>query len=235
MSWAKRQYPVTNLLFARRAPDGANERMLGSFVPAALLSSGVSSGTPSAASRLWDSLFSNPFAGIHHLVLFDWLILVPYFAVLGVLSCYGLHRYEMIRGYWKHRKQFTGVPPSRFATLPRVTIQLPIFNERFVVARLLEETAKIDYPRELLEIQVLDDSTDETHPFTERLVGDYKAAGLPIEYIHRTNREGYKAGALQNGLKTSQGEFVAIFDADFLPEADFLRRTIPYFMNPEGG
>jgi cellulose synthase/poly-beta-1,6-N-acetylglucosamine synthase-like glycosyltransferase len=205
--------------------------MFGSFVPAALLSSG----TPSTASRLWDSLFSNPFTGIHHLVLFDWLILVPYFAVLGVLSCYGLHRYEMIRGYWKHRKKFTGEPPSRFANLPRVTIQLPIFNERFVVARLLEETAKINYPRDLLEIQVLDDSTDETHPFTERLVGDYKAAGLPIEYIHRRNREGYKAGALQNGLKTATGEIVAIFDADFVPPADFLMRTVDHFADPQVG
>ena len=85
--------------------------MSGSFVPAALLSSGTSS----TASRLWDSLFNNPFAGIHHLVAFDWLILVPYFAVLGVLSCYGLHRYEMIRGYWKHRKNFSSEPPIRFS------------------------------------------------------------------------------------------------------------------------
>src|SRR5580692_4364128 len=187
------------------------------------------SSTPTATQRFIASLFDNTFAGIHHLDWFDWALMVPYFTVLLILSCYGLHRYEMIRGYWKHRKKFTGEPPSRFANLPRVTIQLPIFNERFVVARLLEETAKIDYPRELLEIQVLDDSTDETHPFTERLVGDYKAAGLPIEYIHRTNREGYKAGALQNGLKSATGEIVAIFDADFVPPVDFLMRTVHFF------
>ena len=97
--------------------------------------------------------------------------MVPYFAVLAVLSVYGLHRYETIRGYMKHRKRLrTAEPPMRFAELPRVTIQLPIFNERFVVERLLEETSKIDYPRHLLQIQVLDDSTDDTHPFTEALV-----------------------------------------------------------------
>jgi cellulose synthase/poly-beta-1,6-N-acetylglucosamine synthase-like glycosyltransferase len=209
--------------------------MSGSFVPAALLSSGLSSRTSSTASRLWDSLFDNPFAGIHHLVAFDWLILVPYFAVLGVLSCYGLHRYEMIRGYWKHRKNFSSEPLIRFTQLPRVTIQLPIYNERFVVARLLEETAKIAYPRDLLQIQVLDDSTDETHPFTERLVGEYKAAGLPIEYIHRSNRGGYKAGALQNGLQTATGEIIAIFDADFVPPVDFLERTVHQFADPKVG
>src|SRR5262249_37709875 len=104
-----------------------------------------------------------------------------------------------------------------------------------VIARLLEETAKVRYPRELLEIQVLDDSTDETHAFTERLVGEHKAAGLPIEYIHRTNREGYKAGALQNGLKTATGEIIAIFDADFVPPADFLERTVHHFADPQVG
>src|SRR5277367_5477308 len=201
-----------------------------SFIPAFLVV-----GAPSAMQRFRDSLFDDTFAGIHHLEWFDWAMMIPYFAVLLVLSCYGLHRYEMIRGYWKHRKQFTGIPPSRFVTLPRVTIQLPIYNERFVVARLLEETAKIDYPWELLEIQVLDDSTDETHPFTERLVGDYKAAGLPIEYIHRTNREGYKAGALQNGLKTATGEIIAIFDADFVPPVDFLTCTVDHFADPQVG
>ena len=101
--------------------------------------------------------------------------------------------------------------------------------------RLLEEARKIDYPRELLKIQVLDDSTDETDPFTAGLVREYQAAGLPIEYIHRTNRHGYKAGALQNGLKTATGEIVAIFDADFIPPVDFLRRTVDYFADPKVG
>jgi cellulose synthase/poly-beta-1,6-N-acetylglucosamine synthase-like glycosyltransferase len=203
-----------------------------SFQPALLLGGGTS-GT---VNRVWDALFYDPFSGIHHLVFFDWAILIPYFSVLVVLSFYGLHRYEMIRGYWKHRKRLTEAPePQPFAELPRVTIQLPLYNERYVVERLIEETSKMDYPRHLLEIQVLDDSTDETHAFTERLVAEYRAAGVPIEYIHRRNRLGYKAGALQNGLSTATGEIVAIFDADFVPPVDFLRKTIHYFSDPKVG
>ena len=203
------------------------------FAPAFLLASGA----PSVRTRLIDAIFRpTPFAGIHHLLFFDWAILVPYFAVLLVLSLYGMHRYEMIRGYWKHRKKlFVAEPTMKFTNLPRVTVQLPIYNERYVVERLIEETAKLDYPRHLLQIQVLDDSTDDTHPFTERLVGEYQAMGLPIEYIHRANRHGYKAGALQNGLKTATGEIVAIFDADFVPPSDFLQRTVHYFSNEKVG
>src|SRR5581483_10976716 len=193
-------------------------------------------GAPSLASRISDALFDDTFKGIHHLEFFDWAIMVPYFAVLAILSVYGLHRYETIRGYLKHRKQFQNAePPLRFAELPRVTIQLPIYNERFVVERLLEEVSKMDYPRHLLQIQVLDDSTDDTHPFTADLVRESRAANLPIEYIHRTNRHGFKAGALENGLKTATGELVAVFDADFVPPRDFLQRTIHYFTDPQVG
>jgi len=188
-----------------------------------------------AATRLVDALFDDTFTDIYRLQPFDWAILIPYFAVLIILSFYGLHRYKIIRGYWKHRKHMLDVAPLRFDRLPRVTIQLPIYNEQYVVARLIEETGKVDYPRELLEIQVLDDSTDETHPFTERLVAEYRAAGLPIEYIHRDNRHGYKAGALQNGLKTATGEIVAIFDADFVPPVDFLMRTVHFFADSKVG
>src|ERR1700730_13221334 len=200
-------------------------------IPAFLLA-----GVPSYSSRIAAALFDDTFQGIHHLEFFDWAILVPYFAVLAVLSVYGLHRYETIRGYMKHRKRLTEAePPVRFTELPRVTIQLPIYNERFVVERLLEGTSKIDYPRHLLQIQVLDDSTDDTHPFTEELVREYRDSGLPIEYIHRTNRYGYKAGALENGLKTATGEVVAVFDADFVPPRDFLQRTIHFFTDPKVG
>ncbi len=188
-----------------------------------------------AAGRMLDALSDDTFKGVHRLMPFDWAMLIPYFSVLTVLSIYGLHRYAMIRGYLKHHKSFTGEPPSRFPTLPRVTIQLPIYNERYVVERLLEETAKIDYPHELLQIQVLDDSTDDTHPFTRALVEDYRDAGLPIEYIHRTNRYGFKAGALENGLQTATGELVAIFDADFLPPKDFLTRTVHFFAESKVG
>jgi len=200
-------------------------------IPAFLLA-----GAPSFSSRITDALFDDTFKGIHHLEFFDWAVMVPYFAVLAVLSVYGLHRYETIRGYMKHRKRMSQAEPSmRFAELPRVTIQLPIYNERFVVERLLEETSKIDYPRHLLQIQVLDDSTDDTHPFTAELVGEYRESGLPIEYIHRTNRHGYKAGALEKGLKTANGEMVAVFDADFVPPRDFLQRTVHHFTDPKVG
>jgi cellulose synthase/poly-beta-1,6-N-acetylglucosamine synthase-like glycosyltransferase len=180
-------------------------------------------------------LFDNTFAGIHRLDWFDWAMLVPYFAVLVVLSIYGVHRYEIIRSYWKHKKDLPSQPPSRFEQLPLVTIQLPIFNERFVVERLLEEVARIDYPYDRLQVQVLDDSTDDTHSFTEALVREYQSVGFPMEYHHRTNRQGFKAGALQEGLKTATGELIAIFDADFLLPRDFLQRTVHWFTNPEIG
>ena len=119
--------------------------------------------------------------------------------------------------------------------MPRVTIQLPIYNERYVVERLIDECSKIEYPRELLQIQVLDDSTDDTAPFAEALVERYHTMGYPIEYHHRSNRHGYKAGALQEGLETATGELVAVFDADFCPPADFLHRTVHYFADPVVG
>jgi cellulose synthase/poly-beta-1,6-N-acetylglucosamine synthase-like glycosyltransferase len=197
-------------------------------VPALLLAS-------SFGTQLYNSLFDDTFNGIYQLQPFDWAILLPYFAILILLSCYGMHRFEMIRGYLRHRKHMVTEPPVRFERLPRVTVQLPLYNERYVVERLLEEASQIDYPRDLLQIQVLDDSTDDTHPFTERLVGEYRGQGLPIEYLHRTNRHGFKAGALQEGLKTATGELVAIFDADFIPPRDFLRRTVDFFADPKVG
>jgi cellulose synthase/poly-beta-1,6-N-acetylglucosamine synthase-like glycosyltransferase len=141
----------------------------------------------------------------------------------------------MIRRYLKHKKDLPTEPPTRFPELPRVTIQLPLYNERYVVEQLIEQTVKMDYPRHLLQIQVLDDSTDETHPFTEALVREYQGAGYPIEYRHRTNRHGYKAGALQEGMATATGEFMAIFDADFIPPTDFLQRAIHFFADPKVG
>lgn len=184
---------------------------------------------------VFDSLFDDTFSGIHRLDWFDWSLLIPYFATLIILSVYGLHRYEVIRRFMKVKKTLPKDPPRRFEQLPPVTVQLPIYNERYVVERLIEEISKIDYPRHLLQIQVLDDSTDETHTFTERLVNQYRAAGLPIEYHHRTNRHGFKAGALQEGLKTATGEVVAIFDADFVPPRDFLMKTVHWFTDPEVG
>jgi cellulose synthase/poly-beta-1,6-N-acetylglucosamine synthase-like glycosyltransferase len=181
------------------------------------------------------ALLDNTFAGIHQLDWFDWAILIPYFGLLAILSLYGLHRYEVIRTYFKYRKKLPKEPPAAFEHLPPVTVQLPLYNERFVVERLLDEVLKMEYPRNLLQIQVLDDSTDETHAFAERLVAHYRAQGHPIEYHHRTNRGGFKAGALQEGLKTATGDLVAVFDADFIPPADFLKRTVHFFADPKIG
>jgi cellulose synthase/poly-beta-1,6-N-acetylglucosamine synthase-like glycosyltransferase len=189
----------------------------------------------SPVARFARSMFDDTFAGIHQLAWFDWVLLIPYFTVLIVLSVYGLHRFETIRTYFKNRRHARSEPPSRFEQLPRVTIQLPLYNERYVLERLIDETVKIEYPRELLQIQVLDDSTDDTHAFAEALCERYKAIGHPIEYLHRTNRHGFKAGALQEGLKSATGEFVAVFDADFIPPPDFLLRTIHHFADPQIG
>ena len=191
--------------------------------------------TVTVIQQLRRSLFDNPFAGIHRLAWFDWAMLVPYFGLLFILSLYGVHRYEVIRTYFKYRKKLPKEAPDRSQQLPRVTIQLPLFNERYVVERLLEEISKIDYPWNLLQVQVLDDSTDETHAFAERLVASYQATGFPIEYHHRTHREGFKAGALQEGLKTATGELIAVFDADFVPPSDFLLRTVHFFADPQVG
>ncbi len=189
----------------------------------------------STFQQLRRALFDNTFAGIHQLDWFDWAMLIPYFGLLGILSIYGIHRYEVIRTYFKHRKKLPKEPRARFSQLPPVTIQLPLYNERFVVERLLESVLKIEYPRHLLQIQVLDDSTDETHPFAERLVAQYRGQGYPIEYRHRTNRSGFKAGALHEALQTATGDLIAIFDADFVPPPDFLLKTVHYFSDPVVG
>lgn len=181
------------------------------------------------------ALTDTTFAGIHQLEWFDYLLLAPYFLLLGILAVYGFHRFLVIRGYLKHRHKVPTAPANRFEQLPRVTIQLPLFNERNVVDQLLENILKVRYPRELLEIQVLDDSTDDTHPYTEALVARLREQGHPIEYIHRTNRTGYKAGALQEGMARAQGEFMAVFDADFIPPEDFLEKTIHFFSDPKVG
>ena len=118
---------------------------------------------------------------------------------------------------------------------PKVTIQLPLFNELYVVERLLKCITSLDYPHEKLQIQVLDDSTDESLVLTKKLVAAYQAKGIPIELHHRTNRAGFKAGALKKGLKTSTGAFIAIFDSDFLPDSDWLYKTVPQFQNTKVG
>jgi len=182
----------------------------------------------------WHKITDRTFAGVYHANAFDLAMMIPYFMVLFILAVYGLHRYVLLYDFYVYRKNVPAAPP-RVSNWPKVTIQLPIFNERYVIERLVDAVSQFEYPRELLDIQVLDDSTDETREVASACVERQAAAGRPIVYIHRTNREGYKAGALENGLRTAQGEFVAIFDADFIPPSDFLCRTIPYFLNPDGG
>src|SRR5947209_10738200 len=163
------------------------------------------------------------------------LVLVLYFFVLSILAIYGWHRYYLVYLYMKNRGKAPNpaLPPPALAELPRVTIQLPIYNEMYVADRLIDAVCEMDYPRELLEIQVLDDSTDETTDIAELAVRRHAARGFDIAYLHRVDRRGYKAGALEAGLKASRGRFIAIFDADFVPPKDFLRRTLPHFFTSD--
>jgi cellulose synthase/poly-beta-1,6-N-acetylglucosamine synthase-like glycosyltransferase len=160
------------------------------------------------------------------------LILAAYFFVLIVLAVYGWHRYYLVYLYMRHRGKEPKPGPA-LDPLPVVTIQLPLYNEMYVANRLIEAVSRIDYPRDLLEIQVLDDSVDETRAIAEQAVRRHAAAGLDIKYYHRTDRAGFKAGALDAGLKVARGEFVAIFDADFIPSSDFLVQLMPHFRGPK--
>lgn len=170
---------------------------------------------------------------LYRLDTFDWTILISYFTILTVLAIYCGYRIKQVIDFWRYRK-FVPQAKSQYEEedLPRITIQLPLFNEMYVVERLLKAVTQVDYPREKLEIQVLDDSTDETVSLAEATVARYKKEGLAISYIHRSNRTGFKAGALENGLKRATGELVAIFDADFVPKPDCLRRLVHHFTDP---
>ncbi len=155
-------------------------------------------------------------------------VLVLYFFVLSILAIYGWHRYYLVYLYMKNKDRVPA-PPPELTEFPPVTVQLPIFNEMYVANRLIDAVCEMDYPRDLLEIQVLDDSTDETTAIAELAVRRHAARGVDIKYLHRVDRTGYKAGALEAGLREATGRFIAIFDADFIPPADFLRKTLPYF------
>ena len=162
------------------------------------------------------------------------LTLAAYFFVVIVLAIYGWHRYYLVYLYMSNRDKEPqlGQPLD---PLPVVTIQLPLYNEMYVAERLIDSVCAIDYPRHLLEIQVLDDSTDETRSIAELAARRYAAEGIDVKYIHRADRVGFKAGALEAGLKIARGEFVGIFDADFMPTSDFLTRLLPHFRNPKVG
>ncbi|HUU34215.1 MAG TPA: cellulose synthase family protein [Vicinamibacterales bacterium] len=168
------------------------------------------------------------------MTLAETLILAAYFFVLVILAVYGWHRYYMVYLYMRHKHE---VPVPRgeydYASLPVVTIQLPLYNEMYVVDRLVDSVCAIDYPREKLEIQILDDSTDETRSIAEAAARRHAAEGVDIKYIHRTDRSGYKAGALEAGMQVARGNFIAIFDADFVPKRDFLQATVHHFTDPK--
>ena len=159
---------------------------------------------------------------------------ICYLVVLVGLSAYGIHRYSIIYLFLKHRK-VVQKPAKEFDELPKVTVQLPVFNEYFVIRRLLEAVGKLDYPKDRLQIQVLDDSTDETTDIAAAEVEKLKEKGFDISLIHRVNREGFKAGALAAGLRESAGDFIFILDADFVPPPDVLRNCVHHFTDPAIG
>ncbi|TLD70023.1 glycosyltransferase [Phragmitibacter flavus] len=162
------------------------------------------------------------------------LWLICYVIVFAGLSAFGAHRLRILWLYWKHRKE-EPEPTSKFAELPVVTVQLPVFNEVHVVRRLLESVSQLDYPREKLQIQILDDSTDETKAVCEDGAAELRAQGFDVEHLHRTNRVGFKAGALDEAMNRVKGEFIMIFDADFLPGPDVLRKMIDFFTDEKVG
>jgi len=164
----------------------------------------------------------------------DDAVLIGYFFSLSILFIFGLHGFVMLF-YHKKYKAVQPKPDPNFKFDDIVTIQLPLFNELYVVDRLINAVCEIDYPKDKLEIQVLDDSTDETVDIASEIVELKKKEGLDIIYIHRKNRQGFKAGALKEGLKIAKGEYIAIFDADFIPSKDFLKKTLPYFSDEKAG
>src|SRR5580658_8931728 len=168
------------------------------------------------------------------LLAHDRALIVSYLAIFVLLALYGFHRSMLVFLYYRYRSR----PPEPLGTLkvlPLVTVQLPLFNEMYVVDRLLDAVSRIRYPRDRFEIQVLDDSTDETREICQRKVAALRATGLDISYVHREDRTGFKAGALAHGLRTAQGEFVLVFDADFTPAPDVLEQTIHFFSDPKVG
>jgi len=165
----------------------------------------------------------------------EYIITFLYTAALLYIFLFSLGQLHLTWHYRKRKNVSSEHPKLDLSDAPRVTVQLPIFNELYVVERLIDAVAKFDYPREKLEIQVLDDSTDSTTELISKKVKTLRAQGLDISHVRREDRSGFKAGALQHGLKLAKGEFLAIFDADFLPKPDFLLKTLPYFKETKTG
>jgi len=153
---------------------------------------------------------------------------------LGLLACYGLYRYYLLWLYYRVKSRRPVAPPAP-SLWPSVTIQIPIYNERYVIERTIRSACEVDYPAQQLEIQLLDDSTDETSAIIARMILPYQQRGLRVVHLKRAHRQHYKAGALAQGLRHAQGDFVAVFDADFVIPRDFLIRAMPFFTDPRVG
>jgi hypothetical protein len=163
------------------------------------------------------------------------IVLAAYWGVLALLALYGVHRIFVLGLYHRTRNLAPGAGPLPDHRLPIVTVQLPVFNERHVVGRLIDAVCALDWPRDRLEIQVLDDSTDETSVLAQAAVARWRDLGSDVRVIRRADRHGFKAGALQHGLEIARGELVAVFDADFVPAPDFLRAVVPHFTAADVG
>ncbi|HTQ80806.1 MAG TPA: glycosyltransferase [Thermoanaerobaculia bacterium] len=159
------------------------------------------------------------------------VLLALYYLILAVLAFYGVHRLALVILYLRTRGNRPAKPADP-AEWPIVTVQLPLYNEMYVAERLIEAVCGLDYPKDRLEIQVLDDSTDETTKIVADLVATKRRAGFDIHHLHRSDRTGFKAGALKAGLLQARGDLLAIFDADFVPQSSFLKTAIPYFADP---
>ncbi|MGC8894057.1 MAG: glycosyltransferase [candidate division WOR-3 bacterium] len=163
------------------------------------------------------------------------VVLVVYIIILSFLVAFSFRAFWLYYLYRKHRGSWRTRTPEQLDEWPRVCVQLPMYNEYTVAERIIRAAAALDYPRDKLEIQVLDDSDDETVDLVRKVVSELAAGGLNIRLVHRGSREGYKAGALKHGLSLSDAELFAVFDADFLPPRDFLRKTVPHFQDPDIG
>lgn len=172
------------------------------------------------------------------ILVLSYIVLFVYSIAILLIFFYGLAQFNLLLNYLKSKKNSPKIEKFNFSNsneIPLVTVQLPIYNEKYVVERLLNCITKLEYPKEKLEIQVLDDSTDESIVHTKQLIANYANQGIDIKHITRQNRTGFKAGALKEGLEKAKGEFIAIFDADFIPKSDWLLQTIPNFKNPQIG
>ncbi len=170
---------------------------------------------------------------------FGYLMLTIYFVAMSAVTIYCLLQFHLLYLYKKHHKHNPNIIYDKYAAddqnVPFVTVQLPMYNEMYVAERIIDYVAQQEYPKNRFQIQVLDDSTDETVEIVRKKVAELQAAGFDIEHVHRVNRQGYKAGALQEAMPRVKGEFIAIFDADFAPRVDFLRTTMTYFEDPQVG